>query len=130
MANVVSMKIVLTLVASFALFGCGSDAATSSIETSDVSSTDSVAVATDASAPVFQISIADMQFSVPENAMSTDQFELINNDAVAHNLMLLDDSVSVDVAAGETVALPQFAPGTYEIHCHIHPSMIGTLVVS
>lgn len=120
------MKIVLTLVASFALFSCSSDATTST----DMSTADSVMVTTDASAPVFQISITDMQFSVPENAMSTDQFELVNNDAVKHNLMLLDDSVSVDVAAGETVALPQFAPGTYEIHCHIHPSMVGTLVVS
>ena len=130
MGIVASMKIVLTLVASFALFGCGSDATTTSDVTSDVSSTDSVTVATDASAPVFQISITDMQFSVPENAMSTDQFEIVNNDAVKHNLALLDETVSVDVAAGETVALPQFAPGTYEFHCHIHPSMMGTLVVS
>ena len=65
-----------------------------------------------------------------ENAMSTDRFELVNNDAVAHNLMLLDDTVSVDVAAGETVALPVFEPGNYPFHCHIHPDMMGELVVS
>ena len=116
------MKIALTLVASFALFGCGSDAA--------MSSTDSIAVATDASAPVSQITITGMKFSVPENAMSTDQFELVNNDGVAHNFMLLDETLSVDVAAGETVALPQFKPGSYPFHCHIHSSMMGTLVVS
>ena len=71
-----------------------------------------------------------MKFSVPDIAMSTDRFEVVNNDAVAHNFMLLDDTVSVDVAAGETVALPPFKPGKYPFHCHIHPSMMGELVVS
>ena len=124
------MKIACVLVASVVLFGCGSDATMTSDMSADVSSTDSVAVATDSSAPVSQITIIDMQFSVPENAMSTDRFELVNNDAVAHNLMLLDDTVSVDVAAGETVALPKFEPGNYPFHCHIHPDMMGELVVS
>jgi len=87
-------------------------------------------VSTDPSAPVSQVTIIDMKFSAPKNAMSTDRFELVNNDAVAHNLMLLDDTVSVDVAAGETVALPVFEPGNYPFHCHIHPDMMGELVVS
>ncbi len=120
------MKIAISLVASLALFGCGSDVTTSST----VSADESFAVPTDASAPVSQISITDMKFSVPENAMSTDQFELINNDAIAHNLMLLDDTVSVDAPAGETVAMPAFKPGSYPFHCHIHPTMMGVLVVS
>jgi len=120
------MKIAFALVASVALFGCGSDATMSSHHVSS----DSVAVASDSSAPVSQITITGLKFSVPENAMSADQFELVNNDAVAHNFMLLDETVSVDVAAGETVALPQFKPGSYPFHCHIHPSMMGTLVVS
>ena len=120
------MKIACVVVASVALFSCGSDGATSAHH----SSSDSVAVVTDSSAPASQITIIDMKFSVPENAMSTDRFEVVNNDAVAHNFMLLDDSVSVDVAAGETVALPPFKPGKYPFHCHIHPSMMGELVVS
>ena len=93
-----SMKIAYALIISVALFGCGSDI-------------DSVSVATDSSAPISQITIIDMQFSLPENAMSTDRFELKNSDSVEHNLMLLDDTLSVDIAAGETVALPQFEPG-------------------
>jgi plastocyanin len=124
------MKIAVVIVASVVLFGCGSDATMTADMSADVSSTDSVAVATDSSAPVSQITIIDMKFSVPDNAMSTDRFELVNNDAVAHNLMLLDDTVSVDVAAGETVALPKFEPGNYPFHCHIHPDMMGELVVS
>jgi len=122
------MKIAVAIVASVVLFGCGSDGATSAHH----SSSDSVAVTveTDSSAPASQITIIDMKFSVPKNAMSTDRFELVNNDAVAHNLMLLDDTVSVDVAAGETVALPQFKAGKYPFHCHIHPDMMGELVVS
>ena len=43
---------------------------------------------------------------------------------------LTSDTVSVDVAAGETVALPVFEPGNYPFHCHIHPDMMGELVVS
>ena len=110
------MKIAYALIISVALFGCGSDI-------------DSVSVATDSSAPISQITIIDMQFSLPENAMSTDRFELKNSDSVEHNLMLLDDTLSVDIAAGETVALPQFEPGNYPFHCHIHHSMMGALVV-
>ena len=124
------MKIAFVLAASVALFGCGSDGTTSTTRSSGMPSTDSVTVAVDSSAPVSQITIIDMQFSVPETAMNTDRFELVNNDAVAHNLMLLDDTVSVDVAAGETVALPKFEPGNYPFHCHIHPDMMGELVVS
>ncbi len=120
------MKIAFVLATSVALFGCGSDGNNSAHHASN----DSVEVAVDSSAPVSQITIIDMQFSVPETAMNTDRFELVNNDAVAHNLMLLDDTVSVDVAAGETVALPKFEPGNYPFHCHIHPDMMGTLVVS
>jgi len=120
------MKIAFVVVASVALFGCGSDASNSMHH----ASSDSVVIATDSSAPVSQITIIDMKFSVPENAMSTDQLEVVNNDAVAHNFMLLDDTVSVDVPAGETIALPQFKPGKYPFHCHIHPSMMGELVVS
>ena len=120
------MKFAFVLVVSVALFGCGSDASTSTHH----SSSDSMVVSTDPSAPVSQVTIIDMKFSVPKNAMSTDRFELVNNDAVAHNLMLLDDTVSVDVAAGETVVLPEFEPGNYPFHCHIHPDMMGELVVS
>ena len=120
------MKNAFVLVASVALFGCGSDATSSSHH----AASDSVAVVTDSSASASQITIIELKFSVPDNAMSTDRFEVVNNDAVAHNFMLLDDTVSVEVAAGETVALPQFKPGKYPFHCHIHPSMMGELVVS
>jgi len=80
--------------------------------------------------PVAQITIEKMQFSVPATVSSTGALELVNNDSVGHNLMLMDESYSVDVAPGERVALPQFKPGEYSFHCHIHPTMIATLTVS
>lgn len=76
------------------------------------------------------ISITNFVFTVPEGVMQGDLVQLKNNDDVSHNLMPLDDSFSVDVAAGQTVDLPLLATGTYEFHCHIHPDMMGTLTVN
>jgi plastocyanin len=77
-----------------------------------------------------EISITNFVFSVPEGVMQGDLVQLKNNDDAAHNLMPLDDSFSVDVAAGQTVDLPLLAAGTYEFHCHIHPDMMGTLTIN
>ena len=76
------------------------------------------------------ISITNFVFTVPEGVMQGDLVQLKNNDDAPHNLMPLDDSFSVDVAAGQTVDLPLLATGTYEFHCHIHPDMMGTLTVN
>lgn len=77
-----------------------------------------------------EISITNFVFTVPENVMQGDLVRLKNNDAQAHNFMPLDDSFSIDVAAGETVDLPLLEKGTYQFHCHIHPDMMGTLVIN
>ena len=77
-----------------------------------------------------EISITNFVFTVPEGVMQGDLVQLKNNDNAPHNLMPLDDSFSVDVAAGQTVDLPLLATGTYEFHCHIHPDMMGTLTVN
>ena len=77
-----------------------------------------------------EISITNFVFTVPENVMQGDLVRLKNNDAQAHNFMPLDDSFSIDVAAGETVDLPLLQKGTYQFHCHIHPNMMGTLVIN
>ena len=77
-----------------------------------------------------EISITNFVFTVPEGAMQGDQVQLKNNDAVAHNFMPLDDSFSLDVAAGETVDLPLLAAGSYPFHCHIRPNMMGTLTIN
>ena len=113
------MRLPLTLFLSFALFGCGTDTGAGPSDSSSPKTS-----------PVVQISIENMQFSVPTSVAGTDDFELVNKDSVAHNLMLMDESFSVDVGPGKTVALPQFKPGEYSFHCHIHPTMIATLTVS
>lgn len=77
-----------------------------------------------------ELSITNFVFTVPEGAMQGDRIQLKNNDEAPHNFMPLDDSFSVDVAAGQTVDLPLLATGTYEFHCHIHPDMMGTLTVN
>jgi plastocyanin len=77
-----------------------------------------------------EISINDFAFTVPEGVMQGDLIQLKNNDTVAHNFMPLDDSFSLDVAAGQTVDLPLLATGSYPFHCHIHPNMMGTLTIN
>jgi plastocyanin len=77
-----------------------------------------------------EISIANFTFTVPEGTMQGDLIQLRNNDDVAHNFMPLDDSFSLDVAAGETVDLPLLVAGSYPFHCHIHPNMMGTLTIN
>ena len=77
-----------------------------------------------------EISITNFVFTVPNGVMQGDRIQLKNNDEAPHNLMPLDDSFSVDVAAGQTVDLPLLATGTYEFHCHIHPDMMGTLTIN
>ena len=96
------------------LAGCGS------------SSTSEVAP----SGKTVEISINDFAFTVPEGVMQGDLIQLKNNDTVAHNFMPLDDSFSLDVAAGQTVDLPLLATGSYPFHCHIHPNMMGTLTIN
>ena len=77
-----------------------------------------------------EISIANFTFTVPEGTVQGDLVQLKNNDDVAHNFMPLDDSFSLDVAAGQTVDLPLLATGSYPFHCHIHPNMMGTLTIN
>lgn len=79
---------------------------------------------------VAEISITNFVFSVPDGVMQGDLVQLKNNDDVAHNLMFLDDSFSIDIAAGQTVDLPLLATGTYDFHCHIHPDMMGTVTIN
>ncbi|CAB4765082.1 MAG: hypothetical protein F2713_05025 [Actinobacteria bacterium] len=108
------MRFRFALVLSFVLFGCGGSSSTTSPQSSQVA----------------QITIENMEFSVPDSVSQTDHIELANNDSVEHNLMFMDESFGVDVAAGKTVALPQLKPGKYSFHCHIHPTMLATLTVS
>lgn len=77
-----------------------------------------------------EISISNFTFTVPEGVKQGDLVQLKNNDDVAHNFMPLDDSFSIDVAAGKTIDLPLLASGSYPFHCHIHPNMMGTLTIN
>ncbi len=117
--TILRMRLPLILILPLTLFGCGTDSVTGSSDSSSPKAS-----------PVVQITIEKLQFSVPATVSNTDALELVNNDSVGHNLMLMDESFSIDVAPGETVALPQFKPGEYSFHCHIHPTMIATLTVS
>ncbi|MCX6514213.1 MAG: hypothetical protein F2882_04170 [Actinobacteria bacterium] len=93
-------------------------------------SSDTTEPAAPLSGRTVEIAITDFEFVVPNEVLSSDRIVLLNNDSVDHNLMPLDESFSVDVGAGKTAELPQLAPGKYAFHCHIHPDMMGEIVVS
>lgn len=110
------------IVLSIALIGCGTGSSHSSPTTTVATHSETSSVS--------QITIKNMNFSIPNEAKEGDQFTLVNQDSVPHNLMMMDESFSVDIAAGATVLLPDFTAGTYSFHCHIHPTMMGTLIIS
>jgi len=54
-----------------------------------------------------------------------------NNDSVTHTVTLDDNSVdSGNVTAGSTYDHIFAAVGSFAYHCKIHPSMLGTVVVT
>jgi plastocyanin len=80
------------------------------------------------------ISIKDFAFhpaDVTGTAGATLTITVTNNDSTTHSFTLDDDSVSQDVAPGETqtVEVPLPGSGTVGWHCKYHSTMTGTITV-
>jgi plastocyanin len=78
------------------------------------------------------ITIQGFAFSGIDSARSGSNWTVVNRDSAPHTVTADDDSFNFQVAGGETKSFTQrLAPGSYPIHCNIHPSrMRGTLVVT
>jgi plastocyanin len=65
-------------------------------------------------------------------AASASSITIANEDAVTHTFTIDGTPVDVTIAAGETFngESAGLAPGTYHVHCTIHPSIKGTVIVS
>jgi plastocyanin len=59
-----------------------------------------------------------------------DSISIVNADNFDHTVTADDGSFDVQVPAGQTATLVIPAAGTYAIHCNIHSSMHGTIVVT
>lgn len=72
------------------------------------------------------LTIQNFTFS-PLTVAAGAAFSIENLDGFAHTVT--SDSFDVRVGGGTTETLTIDEPGTYDIHCEIHSSMQGTIVV-
>lgn len=75
------------------------------------------------------LTIKDFAFSAL-TVKSGEAFTIVNADGANHTVSADDGSFVVKVNAGTNSNLVIPAAGTYKIHCDIHKSMTGTIVVS
>ena len=75
------------------------------------------------------MSILGFEFS-PLTVTAGTEFAIENLDGTAHTVTSDDDLFDVRVEGGATQTLSIAEPGTYAIHCKIHSSMKGTIVVN
>ena len=121
---------VAVFAASLALAGCGSSNNSSDATTAKSSNvTTAPGAATTVAGSTTTLTIKDHAFSAL-TVKAGDSISIVNDDGVAHTVTADDGSFDVSVAAGATGTLVIPAAGTYAIHCRIHSSMHGTIVVT
>jgi plastocyanin len=82
-----------------------------------------------AAPPGAGVTISNFAFSAATVASGT-EFTITNSDSAKHTFTDDGGAFSVSVAGGATAPLTIAAPGTYKVHCEIHSSMHGTIIVS
>jgi hypothetical protein len=86
-------------------------------------------VAGGAPAPTSTLTIENTTFSAA-SGFTQQAFSIVNNDAVAHTVTDSGKAFDLEIPALGTASLTLTQPGTYQIHCRIHSSMQGTIVVA
>lgn len=125
-----------------ALTACSSDSKTSSPGDTKPSSTAPIVTLTTSELAVDTVpgetipapagpvlTIQDFAFSAL-TAKAGELITIVNADGAGHTVTADDGNFSVDSAAGSNADLVIAAAGTYKIHCEIHSSMHGTIVIS
>jgi plastocyanin len=83
-------------------------------------------------ADVFTVELADFEIIPSCLVVTGDQSsEVTNSGNASHTFTALDTGIDVEVAPGETAALEATGldPGTYQLQCRFHPSMVAELRV-
>lgn len=112
------------VVAGLALAGCGSDEKSSADTTAETSAP----VADDAPAAAgATLTISGFKFSAVA-AVAGEPISITNADGAPHTVTADDGSFDVKVSDTAELVIP--SAGTYAIHCEIHSSMTGSIVVS
>ena len=75
------------------------------------------------------MSIKGFKFS-DVKASAGQEITVTNEDTAPHTVTADDGSFNVKVAAGASATFTVAAPGTYAIHCTVHPSMKSSITIS
>jgi plastocyanin len=110
------------------LGGCGDDSSDSSDTTTGAGGT-AGAAATTVAEGANTLTIKDLTFSAL-TVKAGDTISIVNEDSFRHTVTADDGSFDVDVPAGATATLLIPEAGSYAIHCKVHASMHGTIVVN
>ena len=117
----------LALASTLLATGCSSDSKSSSTTSAAAATAATTAASTAASGSV--LTISNFQFGALTVAAGT-EITIKNDDSAKHTVTADDKSFSVEVPGTGTATLTIVTPGTYSIHCEIHTSMKGTIIVS
>ena len=124
-----SLAVALVLAVS-TLVACSSDKASSPVATTPAATSPAGASTgtNPAVAPGATLTIQGFAFSAV-TAKAGETITLVNADTANHTVTADDGSFSVAVAAGSSAPLVIATAGTFAIHCNIHSSMKGSIVV-
>lgn len=114
------------VVATLALSGCGSDKKSSTGTNAPADTGAPGTAASGAAAGGAVLTIKDFAFSAA-TAVAGETISITNEDGAAHTVTADDGSFDVPVGTSAELVIP--AAGSYPIHCEIHTSMTGTIVV-
>jgi plastocyanin len=80
----------------------------------------------------FTVTIQDFAFDPPcFKAASASTITVDNKDGTTHTFTIEGTQVDVTIDGGQTFngESGNLAPGSYDFHCNIHPTMTGTVIV-
>jgi len=128
------------VLATLAIAGCGSDSKSSSttVATAATSAASSAATSAEttagstgesAAAGGATMEIQGFKFGAL-TAAAGETITVTNGDSAKHTVTADDGSFDAKVDAGGTTTFTVDAPGTYEIHCEVHPKMTGSITIN
>lgn len=117
------------LSAVLAVSSCGSDEESSTATTTAKATSATTGATTAPGAAASGLTISGFAFS-PATGTAGEVITIENKDTAGHTVTADDDSFDIPVGPGASAELVIPAAGTYAIHCNIHSSMTGTIVVS
>ena len=126
------LRLLVSLIASAAIAGCGSSSSSSSTSTPAASPTTSTAASSPSASPgTVQIKAASFAFSPKSVTVKKGQkVTWTNGDPAPHNVTSSDGTLkSPDFNQGKSYTYTATKTGTFNYICTIHPQMKATLTV-